>query len=134
MVLSRQTEIIRHLRQTIPKLLAIYVFGSQLHGTADKNSDLDLAILVEGYSDAIQLWEIGSQLADITGCPIDLLDLRHASTVMQYQIITTGQRWWQKDAQAALYEAAILSDKTELDRARAPLLNEIYQRGKVYGQ
>ncbi|MEO7161227.1 MAG: nucleotidyltransferase domain-containing protein, partial [Polaromonas sp.] len=65
-------------------------------------------------------------------CPVDLLDLRAASTVMQYQIITTGQRWWVSDAQAALYEAAILS-KTALDSARAGLLGDIQKRGSIYG-
>ena len=43
---------------------------------------------------------------------------------MQYQIITTGQRWWAADGQATLYEAAILSEKTSLDEARAALLAE----------
>jgi hypothetical protein len=52
---------------------------------------------------------------------------------MQYQIITTGQRWWARDAQAALFESAILSEKTALDMARAGLLTDIQERGSVYG-
>ena len=51
---------------------------------------------------------------------------------MQYQIITTGARWWAKDAQAALFESAILSEKTALDTARAGLLGDIALRGSVY--
>jgi uncharacterized protein len=43
---------------------------------------------------------------------VDLLDLRAASTVMQYQIITTGQRWWVKYVQPALFESVVLSEKT----------------------
>jgi hypothetical protein len=53
---------------------------------------------------------------------------------MQYQIITTGQRWWAKNVQAALFEAAMLSEKTELDTARAGVLADIQQRGTVYGR
>ena len=75
-----------------------------------------------------------ARLADLAGCPVDLLDLRAASTVMQYQVITTGQRWWAKDAQAALYEAAVLSEKTALDSARAALLADIGKEGSVYGR
>ena len=45
-----------------------------------------------------------------------------------------GQRCWAKDAQAALYEAAILSEKTALDTARAGLLGDIQKRGTVYGR
>jgi hypothetical protein len=82
----------------------------------------------------VALWELSGALADLAGCPVDLLDLRAASTVMQYQIITTGQRWWSSDSQAALYEAAVLSEKTALDTARAGLLGDIQKRGRIYGR
>lgn len=90
-------------------------------------------MLVAGYAEPLVLWTLAGDLADVAGCPVDLLDLRAASTVMQYQVITTGQRWWTSDVQAALFEAAILSEKTELDTARAGLLSDIQKRGKVYG-
>lgn len=64
---------------------------------------------------------------------MDLLDLRAASTVMQYQVVTQGERWWALDAQAAVFESAILSEKTALDTARAGLLADIRKRGTVYG-
>ena len=53
---------------------------------------------------------------------------------MQYQVITRGECWWARDAQAALYEAVILSEKTALDTARAGLMNDIRQTGTVYGR
>ncbi|WP_370869731.1 nucleotidyltransferase domain-containing protein [Nitrosomonas sp.] len=121
------------LQASLPNLLAIYAFGSRIQGTAQIDSDLDLAVLVAGYAEPLVLWALAGDLADVTGCPVDLLDLRAASTVMQYQVITTGQRWWALDVQAALFEAAILSEKTELDTARAGLLSDIQKRGKVYG-
>ncbi|MCD2513206.1 hypothetical protein LQ562_11840 [Acidovorax sp. D4N7] len=73
------------------------------------------------------LWDLGSGLAGIVGCPVDLLDLRAASTVMQYRIVTTGQRLWARDGQAALYESFILGRKTALDEARAGLLEDIVE-------
>ena len=72
-------------------------------------------------------------MAEIIGCDVDLVDLRAATTVMQYQIVTTGQRLWQRDERAALYESFILSEKTELDTARSRLIDDIQQRGHVYG-
>jgi predicted nucleotidyltransferase len=128
-----QTAIIQTLQASLPNLLAIYAFGSRIQGTAQIDSDLDLAVLVAGYAEPLALWTLASDLADVAGCPVDLLDLRAASTVMQYQVITTGQRWWVVDVQATLFEAAILSEKTELDTARAGLLFDIQKRGKVYG-
>lgn len=128
-----QTGIVRKLRDAVPSLLAVYVFGSRVQGTSGPNSDLDLAVLVAGYAEPVALWSLAGELADVADCTVDLLDLRAASTVMQYQIITTGQRWWAKDSQAALYEAAILSEKTALDTARAGLLADIQKKGTIYG-
>ena len=123
-----------HLLQAqLPGLLAVYAFGSRVHGVATPQSDLDLAVLVAGYADVHQLWSLSGELADVAGCPVDLLDLRAASTVMQYQVITQGVRWRARDAQAAIFESAVLSDKTELDAARTGLLADIQQRGSVYG-
>ena len=126
--------ILETLQSGVPHLLAVYAFGSRVQGTAGPQSDLDLAVLVAGYADPLVLWSLSGDLADVAGCPVDLLDLRAASTVMQHQIITTGQRWWAGDSQAALYEAAILSEKTALDTARAGLLNDIHKRGSIYGR
>ena len=126
--------IVETLHRHVPDLLAIYAFGSRIQGTAQTRSDLDLAVLVAGYAEPLALWTLSGDLADLAGCPVDLLDLRAASTVMQHQIITTGQRWWARDGQAALYEAAILSEKTELDTARAGLLGDIRKRGNIYGR
>jgi len=125
--------LIDAIQKNIPDVLAIYAFGSQIQGTANSDSDLDLAVLVSGYAEPLQLWSLSSDLADIVNRPVDLLDLRAASTVMQYQVITTGERWWAKDAQAALYESVILSEKTALDSARMQLMDDIQKRGNIYG-
>ena len=126
--------IIATLQTRLPHLLGIYAFGSRISGTARPDSDLDLAVLVAGYADPLILFDLAGAVADVAGCAVDLLDLRAASTVMQYQIITTGQRWWAKNVQTALFEAAMLSEKTELDTARAGVLAVIQQRGTVYGR
>lgn len=124
---------VRTLQARVPGLLALYGFGSRVQGTAGPDSDLDMAVLVAGYADVTRLWQLSGELADIAGCAVDLLDLRAASTVMQYQIVTHGERWWAQDVQAALFESAILSEKTALDAARAGLLADIRERGTVYG-
>jgi len=129
-----QLAIVQALQTQIPHLLAIYAFGSRVHGSARPDSDLDLAVLVAGYAEPLALWTLANDMAEIAGCPVDLLDLRAASTVMQYQIITTGERWRARDAQAALFEAAVLSEKTALDTARAGLLADIQKEGTIYGR
>lgn len=126
--------ILLQLQQSIPSLSALYVFGSQASGHAGPDSDLDLAVLADERIGAEKLWDLAAQLARIANCPVDLLDLRAASTVMQYRIITTGKRLWAKDSQAAVYESFILSAKTALDEARSGLLQDIQKTGTVYGR
>lgn len=122
------------LRSHLDGVLAVYAFGSRIQGTAGERSDLDLAVLVQGYADPLTLWQLAGEAADIAGCPVDLLDLRRASTVMQQQVLTKGERWWAAlGNEAGLFECAVLSDKLELDRARAPLLRDIERDGRVYG-
>jgi predicted nucleotidyltransferase len=125
---------LRCLRRRWPPLLAVYLFGSVAQGQAGPQSDVDLALLLPGMAQPLALWDAAEELAALWGCQVDLLDLRAASTVMQYQIITSGRRLWALDAQAALYECFILSEKTALDSARAGLLHDIQQRGSVYGR
>ncbi|GGX58350.1 type VII toxin-antitoxin system MntA family adenylyltransferase antitoxin [Saccharospirillum salsuginis] len=120
------------LSRQFPNLLAVYAFGSRITGQARPDSDWDLAILVAGYADPWQLFETAGVLSEQAHCPVDLLDLRAATTVMQYQIITTAERWWALDSQADTFEAMVLSEMTELNTARAGLLRDIQQTGSVH--
>jgi predicted nucleotidyltransferase len=129
--MNRQA-ILETLHKALPDVIAVYAFGSRIEGTAHAESDLDLAVLVAGYADPVSLWTLSGQISEITACPVDLLDFRAASTVMQYQILSKGARWYAKDSTASLYEAAILSEKTALDQARAGLLGDIKKEGRIY--
>jgi predicted nucleotidyltransferase len=133
-LLASDGPIVATIRARLPEAIAIYAFGSQVQGTADRESDLDLAVLVAGYAEPLILWDTAGSLADVAGCPVDLLDLRAASTVMQYQVITTGQRLWSAGLQAGLFECFILSEKTALDTARAPLLADIQSTGVIHAR
>ncbi len=125
--------LLTELHARFPGLLSVYLFGSTAQGTAGPDSDVDVALLLPGKADAVALWEAGNELALGLDREVDLIDLRAASTVMQHQVVTTGQRLWAQDARAALYESFILSEKTALDEARAGLLADIQATGKVYG-
>ena len=126
--------LLQTLLARVANLLAIYAFGSRVQDTAGPGSDLDLAILVAGYADPLDLWALAGDLADVAGCPVDLLDLRAASTVMQYQVITTGRRLWSAGLQTDLFECFVLSEKTALDEARAPFLADIAATGRIYAR
>jgi uncharacterized protein len=133
----RPDPLIALLQASLPGLLAVYAFGSRIQDQgqwARADSDLDLAVLVEGYADPMTLFALSGALADLAACPVDVLDMRAASTVMQHQILTLGAAWWRKDVRAGLFEAAMLSEKMWLDEARAGLLEDVALRGSVYGR
>jgi len=73
--------VVALLRQRLPTLLAVYLFGSHAQGTANRDSDIDIAVLVEGKLAPMQAWELSQTLAARAGCDVDLLDLRGAATV-----------------------------------------------------
>ena len=129
---TTRATLIQRIKTALPNVLAIYVFGSHVSGHATAESDLDLAVLLSGSGDPVKLWSIAEELALWLSSDVDLIDLRQASTVMQYQIIMTGQRLWQADSQAALYETFILSENTDFNQARAGILADIQTRGTVY--
>ena len=120
------------LRERFPDALALYAFGSRIANTARADSDLDLAVLLPGYADPLVLWRTAQELAEISQCPVDLLDLRAESTVMQHQVLTTGRRLWSTEPAAGLFEAYAMSEKLALDEARAGLLADIAREGRIH--
>lgn len=134
-VLEQHTaDLCDYLREQLPQLMAIYCFGSQSQGTANTDSDLDLAVLVEGYIEPLTLWQLSHSLADRLNMDVDLLDLRAASTVMQHQVLTTGQRLWSCGMASDEFELFVLSEKFDLNILRQPLLDQIKEDGRIYGR
>jgi predicted nucleotidyltransferase len=132
-MLAESGPVVTALRATFQNALGIYAFGSRVHGRARPDSDLDLAILVEGYAAPLSLWNASGELANQLGMPVDLLDMRAASTVMQHQVLTRGRRIWGTDPQAGLYECFVMTEKNHLDAARGPLLDDIARKGSIHG-
>lgn len=130
-----ETLFCTELQKAFPNALGIYAFGSRVQGTANAQSDLDLAVLVAGYADPLKLFEMANQLADKLGYEIGLLDLRAASTVMQYQVIITGRRLWAKDDKHAdWFDILVTKEKWDLDELRAKQIEEIHATGSIYGK
>ena len=133
-MLAPDGPLLASVQAKIPNLMALYVFGSRAQGTPRPDSDLDLAVLAPGYVDPALLWSLSNEIANLVNGEVDLLDLRAASTVMQYQVISTGKTVWDIGLQAHLFEVFVLSEKLALDEAREPLLRTITREGHVYAR
>lgn len=129
-----ETGLVQHLLGALPAALAVYLFGSEAVGEAGPDSDVDLAVLVEGKAEPLELWRIANELADIAGRHVDLADLRAASTVFQHQILSKGRRLWQAGHAGEIYELVILREKMDLDLRRAGIMADIERLGRVHGR
>lgn len=129
-----KVSITQFLNEHIPDLIAIYQFGSQVHGTARPDSDIDLAVLALTRTPAERLFHLAQELAIQLGRTVDLLDLRSTTTVMRAQIISTGRCLKIHDDQArAEFEMYTYSDYARLNEERQELLKDIKERGLIYG-
>jgi len=84
--------IIDTLKSNIPKLKAIYIFGSFASKSATNNSDVDIVYLSDESLSNVERWEISAELARFLRRDVDLVDLRGANTIFRYQIISTAKR------------------------------------------
>jgi len=65
---------------------------------------------------------------------VDLVDLRTASTVLAAQVLSHGQIVFDQDARArAEFEMVALAEYADLNDRRKGILDDIQQRGHVYG-
>ena len=125
--------VVQFLNQHIPHIIAIYQFGSQVHGTARPTSDIDVAVLAHDPIPNERRFHIAQDLAAQLHCTVDLLDLRTASTVMRMQVLATGQCLDTRDDQAkAEFEMYAYADYARLNEERRELVKGITERGLVY--
>lgn len=79
------------LCRSVPNVIAIVLFGSYGNVYETEQSDLDLAILSQSKLDVVALWDLSQNIATELNKDVDLIDLRSASTVFRFQVLSTGK-------------------------------------------
>ncbi|MBF0551872.1 MAG: nucleotidyltransferase domain-containing protein [Deltaproteobacteria bacterium] len=115
---------------------AVYLFGSTGTEFEREDSDIDLALLFPaGEVRAIghlALTECWSELASVTGRPVDLVNIRLVNTVFQHEIIQTGRLIFCADKTAVDYfEMMTMSFYQRLNYQRKAILEEVVQSKRV---
>ena len=122
------------IRDAVPGVQAVYIFGSRARGDAGPDSDLDLAVLADRPLDPIVRWKLQESVAGMVHGAVDLVDLRSASAVMRVNVLADaklvfdGARY-----ERELFEATALSDYARLQEERRAILEQIEREGHVYG-
>jgi predicted nucleotidyltransferase len=122
------------IRESIPDVWAIYVFGSRAGGGHRTASDLDLALLGVTRLSTEDRWSLQEALARRLKVDVDLVDLRAASTVMQKEVVATGRTvFCQDDPKRRTFEGQVLAGYARLNEERREVLRRASVEGRVHG-
>lgn len=126
--------VVATLRRALPGLEAIYRYGSAGGEYERAESDIDLAILADAPLDGRVCARLAAELEAATGKAIDLHDMRRLPVTLRVQIVTSGTRLFAAHpASAEVYDSRVLSEYAELNEFRRPILDDIRERGSIYG-
>ncbi len=125
--------IIDTLKQEIPKLQALYLFGSQNDGSATKKSDVDIAYLSQKPISSLERWDISQKLASLLSLDVDLIELSTTNTIFRYQILSTAERIYGDGYEIESFETLAYSFYLRFQEERQPIVDEILKNKSVFG-
>lgn len=119
--------------KNIPDTDAIYIFGSFLTSFFQQDSDIDIAFLAQKPILNKLRWDVSNQLATVLNRDVDLIDLSSASTVMRFQVISTGKRiFLNHKPEIEKFEDLCYTMYLTLNDDRKEILKSIQTSGKIY--
>ena len=126
--------VVAVLRRALPELVAVYRFGSSATGTQGPDSDIDLAVLSPGRLAPRARFDLQEDIAAALRRPVDLVDLRAASSVMAIQVVSTGELLFDADPEArGRFEDFTYGIYARFNEERRGILQRISREGTVYG-
>jgi len=126
--------IVNTLKQNIPELQALYLFGSQNDGTASSKSDVDIAYLSTVSLSSLERWEIAEKLASLLSLDVDLITLSQTNTIFRYQILSTAERIYGEGYEVESFETLAYSFYLRFQEERKPIVDAIMENRSVFGK
>ena len=134
--MNKHDVIVRIVVEHYPAAQAIYLFGT--YGTRDErpDSDVDIAVLLPPdqarKEKNLLLSQCRLELEGALSKTVDLLNIRHVSTVFQKEIIS-GIRIYCSDPYAAdEFEMLVISYYQKLNEERQEILAAFFRTGRAY--
>jgi predicted nucleotidyltransferase len=115
-------KIVAYLKQTIPDIQLIYLFGSRADGSHKPSSDWDIGLLGLNKLDNVQRWEMAQELASLLNTDVDLVDLSSASTVLNMQVVSKGQLLYGDINIRDVFETKVYSMYGRLQESRQDII------------
>lgn len=126
--------IIDTLQENIPELQALYLFGSQMDGTATSTSDVDIAYLSHKVLSSLDRWGLSQKLASLLSTDIDLIELSQTNTIFRYQILSTSERIYGGGYDVESFETLAYSFYLRFQEERKPIVDAIMENKSVFGK
>lgn len=126
--------IIDTLKEEIPELQAVYLFGSYRDGTATDKSDVDVAYLTSRPLSSLDRWDVSEKLASRLSCDVDLVELAKTNTVFRYQILSTAERIHGGGYEVESFETLAYSFYLRFKEERQPIVDAIMENKSVFGK
>lgn len=126
MIQKGLNEVICMMKNNLSSLLEnydiklIYIFGSYAKGKNDKNSDLDIAVLLEkDYNISDKLSLIGDFIDIFKREDIDLVILNDVNSVLEHQVIKYGKLVYMENEDIKVnYEVRVLKEYMDMEPFR----------------
>jgi predicted nucleotidyltransferase len=113
MNLNETKQCLQNYFRTKTEILAAYLFGSASKGRMRKNSDIDIAVLVDADRVKKPLRcriEISTDLSDLLKRRIDIVILNYSNLLIRAQVFETGLLVYERSSRSrALFQAASMS-------------------------
>ena len=130
-----QQRMVHAVVAAFPEAQAVYLYGS--FGTPEEwpDSDVDIALLLPPLrarqAGSLVLHPLASELAELTGREVDLINARRVSTVLQKEIVMAQRRIHCADEYAAdEFEMLTISYYVKLNEERAGIIAQALADGR----
>jgi predicted nucleotidyltransferase len=121
---SEVQKIVAYLKQTLPDIQLIYLFGSRADGSHKPSSDWDVGLLGLKKLDNVQRWDLAQELASLLNADVDLVDLLSASTVLNMQVVSKGQLLYGDINIRDVFETKVYSMYGRLQESRQDIIEQ----------
>ncbi len=126
--------IVAAVMARVPQALGIYRYGSAGGPFERTDSDIDIAIHTPDGLPLETRIALAGELMDTFHLQVDVVDMAEIPVTLRVQIAAHGARLYSVNpGDSAEYESRAFSDYARLNEERRAILDDVRQRGRIYG-
>ena len=130
---EHKENILKAVREVLPNVIAVYLFGSEAREETHSGSDVDIAILNAISITGDEGLSLRTRLANTLAKDIDIVDMKNADCVTNIQVLETGDLFFVSD-QPSLdrFECVVMAKYVQLNLERREILDDVKKSGRIH--